>query len=170
MKINIITLPASRWKENRELRLRALTENPTAFGSAYEEDAAMADQKWIDRLSQEGKSSYMVFAEHDNALVGMVGALIGQGVKREHTATVVAMYVDPAVRGQGVGKKLLCALLDKLSADPRIVQVNLTVNTDASAAIALYESLGFKKIGLTEKALRMGDVFYDEYMMEKIIK
>jgi ribosomal protein S18 acetylase RimI-like enzyme len=171
MKTDIITLPPSRWRENRELRLRALVNAPTAFGRTYEEDAALPDEKWIQWLvdAQNGKT-FLLFAEHENKLIGMVGAILGQGEKRQHSATIIAVYVEPQFRGEGVGQQLLRALLEKLSTDPRIVKIDLHVNTQASPAIALYESLGFEKVGVLEKALYHDGIFHDEYIMTKMIK
>lgn len=172
MNIQIITLTPTRWQENRELRLQALKENPEAFARTYEEDAALPEAQWQQWLldAQEGKRSLLLFAENENKkLVGMVGAILGQGLKLEHTAKVVAMYVDPTHRGLGIGRQLMEALLNKLATNTHIVQVSLTVNTQAQAAFNLYESLGFKKVGIIERALKHAGKFYDEWLMVKII-
>ena len=41
--IEIKAVPASRWREARDLRLRALRTEPAAFGSSYEEEEKLSD-------------------------------------------------------------------------------------------------------------------------------
>ena len=54
--------------------------------------------------------------------------------------------VDPAHRGSGIGRALLRALLDV--ADATKAETFLEVRTDNDPAIALYESVGFVRLGL----------------------
>lgn len=168
---DIITLPPSRWAEYRALRLQSLQTDPTSFATIYEEDASLPDSVWQDRLERalEGKTCYGLFAQSEGKLIGMAWALIDQGACVQHRATIVGMYVAPAFRGRGIAKKLLHDLLEKLNADPRIVHISLTVNTEAQPAINLYESLGFKIIGLLEKSGYAEGVFRDTYIMVKIL-
>ena len=46
------------------------------------------------------------------ALVGVVTVVRHDGLKVRHKADLVAMYVTPAVRGQGVGRALMEAAID----------------------------------------------------------
>ena len=54
--------------------------------------------------------------------------------------------VGPAHRGSGLGRALLRALLDV--ADDKAAETFLEVRTDNDAAISLYESVGFERLGL----------------------
>lgn len=168
--ISVITLPPSRWQEYKDLRLEALQNDPTAFATTHQEDLAIPPFEWQERLqsAQEGKS-YMLFAEYEGKIIGMVGALLYQGKCVEHKATIVSMYLKPEYRGHGVAKKLMLAIMDRLQADEKIVHVQLTVNTQNTQAIKLYESIGFKKIGILEKLVIVGNAFIDGYMMVKIL-
>jgi ribosomal protein S18 acetylase RimI-like enzyme len=57
---------------------------------------------------------------------------------------------DLSARGRGLGADLLAAGLDWMLAAPTTQKINLTVNTDNTAACSLYNKFGFK----TERVLR----------------
>jgi ribosomal-protein-alanine N-acetyltransferase len=59
---------------------------------------------------------------------------------------VLNLCVDPAEQGQGIGRKLLENLID--SARGRAETVFLEVRPSNTAAIALYENMGFNEIGI----------------------
>jgi ribosomal protein S18 acetylase RimI-like enzyme len=165
--ISIISLPQSRWQEYRALRLQALQTDPTAFARTYDEDAALSDTNWQDKLN--GTTACMVFAECEGKLIGMVGAFFDQGSCVQHRATIVAMYVMPSFRGQGIAKQLMQVLIDKLMAHPHIIYVSLTVRTNNVSAIKLYGNLGFKNVGVLEKSVYINGMFHDSYIMVKIL-
>lgn len=64
---------------------------------------------------------------------------------RDGVGEVKRMYVDPAVRGRGVGRLLLRRLLDHARA-AGLDRVQLETGTEQPGAIALYESEGFTPI------------------------
>jgi ribosomal protein S18 acetylase RimI-like enzyme len=168
----ITTLAPARWKEYRGLRLEALSCDPSAFARTHKEDAALPDKVWQDHLvaAQNGVKSMMIFAQHEQRLIGLVGAIIDHGQVTNHRATIISMFVSSKFRRQGIGKKLLKMLLDSVMANPRIRSIKLEVNVNAPHAIKLYESFGFKKVGLLEKALHIGDEYHDEWLMIKMVE
>lgn len=165
--VRVITLPVSRWREARRIRLEALQDSPQAFGSSYEREAAQPDEFWIGRLreAEEGRS-HSLYAEHDGKLVGMIGAYFEAGPE---VASVVAMYVAPAYRGQGVGRMLVDAILDRLRERPETLKAKLLVNVEQAAAVRLYRSAGFVEVGTERIPLGDGRV-YDELIMERSLR
>lgn len=166
LDITIINLPSSRWPEYRRLRLEALQDSPQAFGASYDNDVAYPDEHWIGRLRESGEGKAVsLFAEREGELVGMIGAFFAAGPE---VATIVAVYVRPQARGQGVGKMLVDAVLDRLRKMPETRKATLMVNVDQAPALALYRSAGFIEAG-TER-VRLGDgKLYDELIMERLL-
>jgi ribosomal protein S18 acetylase RimI-like enzyme len=68
------------------------------------------------------------------------GQLLAKSPQRLHLARVI---VRPDARGGGVGRSLLAELLLRAAVVPQ-ARVSLYVNRANEAAIALYESLGFR--------------------------
>ena len=75
---------------------------------------------------------------------------VGCGAVRrldETTAELKRMYVDPAVRGQGIGR----ALVEALEREARllgITRIVLETGTRLSPAIKLYQGMGYARIPL----------------------
>lgn len=170
--VNIITLAPSRWREYKTLRLHALMQDPYAFGRTYEEDAMLPDAVWKQQLkdAQEGKTSYMLFAERAGILVGMSGAIIDEGAITQHRAKIISVYVAPESRDKGIGSQLLNALLEKLSNDPRIVIVYLLVNEHQESALKLYQTANFKQVGTFENAFAHKGQYHSAVYLSKTVK
>ncbi len=58
--MEILRLPVENWKEYRELRLRALREDPEAFSSSYATAIDEPDEFWRGRLAEaaQGKRGW----------------------------------------------------------------------------------------------------------------
>jgi ribosomal protein S18 acetylase RimI-like enzyme len=74
--------------------------------------------------------------------------------KRRHIAWILRMYVAASGAGQGVGRKLLQAALQRARELPGVQKVNLTVAAHNARAVGLYESVGFRSFGREEDAFR----------------
>lgn len=72
------------------------------------------------------------------------------------------MYVILEERRQGIGKKLLTALINRIKLLPGLEQVYLSVVTSNNEARNLYETSGFKTYGLDKKALKLSNNYLDE--------
>ncbi len=85
---------------------------------------------------------YLVHRAPDGSVDGYAGLAGNTG-----EAGIQTIGVHPAMQGRGLGRALLDALLVQ-AADRRVL---LEVRTDNEAAIALYQSSGFHRIGLRRK-------------------
>lgn len=101
--------------------------------------------------------------------VGTVTYVFGDKIKARHIARIFAVYVDPAYRGKGIGKRLLKRALELIQANKKIVKVQLMVNCEQRAALNLYKSVGFNAVGLLKKETKVRGRFYDELIMEKML-
>jgi ribosomal protein S18 acetylase RimI-like enzyme len=155
-----------RWREYRELRLRALKTDPQAFGQSYAEAVTHPEERWRQRLKDaaEGKSC-LVFAEQEGRLIGMSGAYQWPEDIAADRAMIVAVFVDADARGQGVGEALMAAVMNQLVA-AGIGNAILAVNPVQTAAVRLYERMGFRRTGV--EVNRMGDgTDCEEIVMER---
>jgi GNAT superfamily N-acetyltransferase len=134
------------WPTWREIRLRALADSPSAFGSTYARELAFTEQDWRRRLSGDG---VCVLVEDDGRPVGMGGGF----PDLPGFLHVVAMWVDPAHRGRGVGHAVLRGV--DTWAQRRGLRLHLDVNTANAAARRSYERFGFAGTGET-RPLREG--------------
>lgn len=108
-----------------------------------------ADDPWTANAfeSELDSGHFYVGAYLDGAgLVGYAGMSLAG---RPPEADVHTIGVDPDWQGNGIGKALLCALLER--ADAADAPVFLEVRTDNAAAIGMYLAHGFERIGLRRR-------------------
>jgi ribosomal protein S18 acetylase RimI-like enzyme len=92
-------------------------------------------------------------ALHDGAVVGQVGVLAGSaepglagvtGVPVDDLALVTRLYVSPAARGLGLARQLVQTVTEH---GERVgLRIGLDVMEESRAAIALYDSLGWRHV------------------------
>ncbi len=168
---SIIELDPARWQAYKQLRLESLVAESTAFLGTIEEESAYADSVWQERLvtSAQPDNNFMLFAEKNGALVGMIGVLCDNREKVKHIARFFSFYVAPAERGQGIGAALIQAALIMLQVRQCIAKVSLDVTVTQTGAIKLYQAYGFVIVGLLKNNIRVDGIYYDEFVMEKLI-
>jgi ribosomal protein S18 acetylase RimI-like enzyme len=158
--IDIRELTAEDWPIWRELRLAALAEAPSAFGSRLVDWQRAPQIRWRERLSIPG--SYNLVANLDGRPAGMAS-----GIPAEDDPDVIeliSMWVSPAARGQQVGDRLVTAVVDR-ARDLGASRVVLAVAADNPAATALYHRNGFQ--GTDEPPRPMPDGARCELVMVK---
>lgn len=163
MNIRFLTLDdAAAWYA---LRLEMLDAGPGIF-SASIEDARAAGQAYADERLRDAQGNdgriFGAFAD-DGTLIGAVGWKRAPGLKTHHKAYVWGMYVRPAGRRQGIGFDLMMRLVDALRMMPDVEVLQLCVTSDAPAARALYERLGFQQWGHERSAMKVGGRFIEEF-------
>ncbi|KAF7116148.1 hypothetical protein CNMCM5793_004168 [Aspergillus hiratsukae] len=169
-----LSLSAQRY---RDLRLQALKLSPSSFAATYESEALLTDEYWKSRLSQPGRETFVCAARpvsksppsngDDLEWVAQL-TLLGPRTKEEFTLLptsgqpepgpddeeerwqLLGLYTLSSHRGKGIAKRL-CAEAIKYLVDyrpePKHVNVRLMVKWGMSAAVQLYEQLGFEEVG-----------------------
>lgn len=151
----------------KTLRLTALQTDPAAFSSTYAREAAFPEDVWRQRLDSPLKQ-VLIASDSEGGWIGTAWIIgpsgmppaalapfeeAGLGAKWT-TYGLFGMWVHPAHRGKGVGKRLVDACLDwartnidtKLSTGLERVAV-LLVRNDNVAARVLYSRAGFTELG-----------------------
>jgi ribosomal protein S18 acetylase RimI-like enzyme len=143
----------------REIRLEGLEHEPAAFGSTFEQEIERPLEDSIPKL--EANFTFGVF--EGNRLCGIATYHVETLLKTKHRGHVVGVYVRPAARGTGAAEALMRALI--ASARQQVLQLHLVVTQRNERARRFYERLGFQIYGSDPRGLRVGDEFYDDYLM-----
>ena len=149
MKFDIKVLDEQDWQAYRSVRLASLQDSPDSFGSTYELERAFSDEKWRSRLSKSSDLSNgaMWAALFDGRFIGLISAVVSrEDVDR---ASVYQMWVSPEYRGEGIGSALIRSV-EVWAVELRVKRLELSVTTANTAAVSLYEKMGFVSTGNTE--------------------
>jgi ribosomal protein S18 acetylase RimI-like enzyme len=130
----------SDWEVLRDVRLRALADSPSAFGSTLAREEAFGETDWRRRL----ESGHCFLAWADGRPVGCVGGVADEELPDEYQ--LVAMWVEPAHRGTAAATQLVEAVCDQARADGAVA-VRLSVADGNDRARRCYERLGFAPTG-----------------------
>ncbi len=147
--IQIRRIRADEGLRLREIRLRALAEAPMAFGSTLSETERLPDAAWQERASAAaaGQQRSLFVAEDGDRWLGLAGGVIDDETPPGEFE-LVSMWVDPAARGSGLGRRLVDAVAEWARAGGA-TRLRLWVTEGNAPAIALYARCGFSMTGET---------------------
>lgn len=100
-------------------------------------------------------------------VIGTAGLSVFANNRLRHSASI-GIVVHRDYQGNGVGRRLMEALLDIADNWLMLVRVELSVFIDNQKAIGLYKKLGFEIEGTKRKAGIRGGLYVDEYIMARI--
>ena len=157
---------AADWAIIRPLRLRALSDSPSAFGSSFAEQSKESDAQWIERIEQltDPRRAGMWLAFLGEDAVGMVA-----GVKDEkdpRRAWLISMWVAPDARRHGLGQALIHHVIDWAD-QSGMDAMHLHVTDGNDPARRLYERLGFQTTGETMPHPRIPNLI--EHEMRRVL-
>ena len=95
------------WAEYRDVRLAALQESPEAFVATYEEESALDEEAWRDRM----RRSRRLVAASGGTVVGVVS--VGRtGQEEDNAGELFGLWVAPAARAPASRAQLVQAGAD----------------------------------------------------------
>ena len=149
----------------KAVRLRALQDTPTAFGSTYAKESQLTDDDWIKRAERwNGDRAAGFIAMDGETACGMVCSFLDEDDTTQ--AHLIAMWAEPAHRRQGLGCRLVTQVLTWASSRGAHTML-LVVTSSNEPAIRFYERLGFARTGRTEPY--PNDPSLVEYQMSRLI-
>jgi len=128
------------WQTLRDVRLAALQEAPSAFGSTYAREAAFTEEQWRGRISERSVTFFGYLPDAAEP-AGLTGVYVPDDV-----ADVVSMWVRPSGRGRAVGEALIEAAAGWARARDH-AELLLWVTESNAPARRLYERCGFALTG-----------------------
>ena len=152
-KVKVSLITHNEWKRLKEIRLRALIENPEAFGDNLAHVIKLSESDWVKYYE---KNDYLV-ASINGKDIGMLYIEVLNG---DHGATcwIGGCWTDPNFRGIGVMR----ALFNYIDLNGEVngwQRQGLGVWIDNLPAIYAYKSLGFTFAGEKMPGSREGKFF-----------
>jgi GNAT superfamily N-acetyltransferase len=139
LPVTVTRLGEDDWRAWREVRLAALADSPTAFGSTMEDERAIAEDRWREMV----RSAAVFVATAGVEAVGTVAGLYRDSAEDRGLG---AMWVAPQWRGRGVAGQLVATVVT-WSRSGDAVRVGLWVPDDNARARRFYERQGFRLSG-----------------------
>ncbi len=146
-----------------KLRREALEKEPLMFAASVEDDLALS-LSFVQKAFED-KHKSITFGAFLTELIGVVGIYRESSLKALHQARLWGFYVSPAYRHRGVGEKLLSSAINYACHFDGVSQIHLSVNQSATAALHLYEKLGFQTWGIEPNALSYDGEFMTAHHM-----
>jgi ribosomal protein S18 acetylase RimI-like enzyme len=126
------------WQRLREVRLRALEQDPAAFLDTHANALTFPEEHWRTRATPTDDQASFAF-ELDGHFDGLVACFVADDPA---SVFLVAMWVTPELRGSGAARGLVEAVLD-WARGRGAARVCLSVEGDNDRAAGLYEKCGF---------------------------
>ncbi len=140
---------------------RGITEHPRQFRVGLEDVEAMPSPL-LDETSED--FTLGAFSEA-GSLSGVVSFRRERLEKMRHKGLLYRMYVSAEAAGKGVGRALLREAVTRARLQLGLEQINLTVVSDNTRAIILYETEGFQSFSREAQAIKIGETYVDEEQM-----
>ena len=145
-----------------ELRMLALESDPWSFVESPEELREISVDEFASRLRANNDTNFIVGAFEQQTAVGMTGFYQEKPIKRRHKGWIWGVFVKPVARGRGVARSLMQETIKRAKTIDGLEMILLTVSIDQPAPRRLYESLGFRSIGVEPKGIKIGAEHHDE--------
>ncbi|EXJ59077.1 hypothetical protein A1O7_06508 [Cladophialophora yegresii CBS 114405] len=167
----------------KRLRLRALKGDANSFVSKYEHEADQPQDFWLNRLKADRVVHLILTRENEakpnetflqKEWVGFVVISVVRNDESSDKATdnlsadewnMAAVYIEPEVRGQGLGKRLVRATIDYIKGhisteDNKAAYCLTSVRHGNDNALELYQRLGFRIVNLNEHMEKDGKEYF----------
>ncbi len=117
----------------------------------------------------ENHNAALLVAKANDEIIG-IASIQGMGSKRTNHRANAAISVKKAYWHQGVGTNLMSKTIAFARQSPLLEVIELEVRTDNTAAIKLYEKLGFKTYATHPDFMRVDNASYAVYRMRLPLK
>ncbi|HYK37586.1 GNAT family N-acetyltransferase [Alloacidobacterium sp.] len=144
MPIELVPITPENALLFKEVRLRALKTDPSAFGSTYAKESLLDDAGWIQRIRYWGEYRTGFLALDGDLPCGMIAVFPDED--NPGCAQLISMWVAPEHRQTGLGRHLIDAA-KSWAASHAFRELRLFVTCINKGAIEFYIRNGFAKTG-----------------------
>ena len=149
----------------KEIRLRALQDTPSAFGSTYAREIQLTDADWAARGARWNGERGIGFIAMDGSIAcGIAGSFLDEADPTR--AHLISMWTAPTHRQRGVGRRLVEGIA-AWACGRGASQSLLMVTSSNLPAMIFYQRLGFTRTGRTEPY--PNDSSLIEYEMSRLL-
>jgi RimJ/RimL family protein N-acetyltransferase len=108
--------------------------------------------------------SAMFVGRIDGKIVAETSLFAMEAERAAHIADL-GISVRKAYWHMGIGAAMMKTAIEHARKEGRLEVIHLGVRRENVNAIALYKKLGFEEIGVFKRFFKVGDVYYDEILM-----
>lgn len=127
-----------------------------------------SESTWVERLSNPAPGTWLLVAQVERRVVGMVGLHGNPEVERRRHAASIGIGVHDDWNGRGVGTALMHALVDLADNWLNLLRLELEVFADNEGARRLYERFGFEEEGRRRAFAYRNGEFVDAIAMARV--
>jgi ribosomal protein S18 acetylase RimI-like enzyme len=149
----------------KAVRLRALHDTPSSFGSTYARESQFSDADWQQRTANLITPRSIGYLAHEDDYCGIAVSFLNE--QNPQHAELLSMWVAPEQRRTGTGSVLVDAI-EAWARSRGAHTLQLMVTNINLSAISFYQRLGFTKTGRTEPY--PNDATLIEYQMSKSLR
>lgn len=120
-----------------------------------------------ERFAQRAPDTHSLVAELDGRVVGSLGLHVEAVARRRHCGSI-GMGVHDEFQGRGVGSALMAAMTDLADNWLGLRRIELTVYTDNTAAVHLYQKFGFVVEGTARDYAFRAGAYVDAHHMARL--
>lgn len=150
MMLEVKPLLPHEWPVLKSVRLRALADAPDAFSTTWTQAQAYSDRDWQARAGRfmVNPPAAMRIAYLNGTPCGMMSCYPTSPANQDErpVAELTAVWVDPTVRGQGIGEALMASVVE-WAGFQGIAVLQAWVTEGSHRAIAFYKKVGFEETG-----------------------
>jgi L-amino acid N-acyltransferase YncA len=157
MELEIVKLEPEHWPRVRDIYREGL-----ATGQATFETAVPSWEQW----NAAHLAGFRLVAISDGTVSGWA-ALSAVSTRAVYSGVAeVSVYVAERSRGQGVGRKLLTALIIE-SEENGIWTLQASIFPENESSISLHRSCGFRMVGRRERIGKLNGAWRDTVLLER---
>lgn len=139
---------------------RSLAHPPEVFAALSEAD----ERAFLESVDAHPRN-FFVAAFSAGRVIGAANVRVDTATFSQHSGEL-GLGVLAAYRRQGVARVLMQSLIEAAS-ELGVWNLTLRVRTFNEPAIALYESLGFRRVGVLHGVTALPEGYVDEYVYQR---